>query len=557
MLWPPFMRARTCLWATAVLLMAPSVSTAFQGGWPTDGVIVVQSEVPTMQPLPAGSGTLSGFAIDRETGARIAGARVVVRLLGARVGEFSQASTPFGQVLIADKGGEFIVPKVVFGTYVVEVTMAGYADATGFIMDGSRRTMVVSVAQPSAAEAFPLSRLGTLEGIVVDQNGQPQADRAVMLIRRNHGLGSLTLPERAKAITDSTGRYRFTNVPPNEYVVGVDYRSTTIPVSVSETYRRALQTGEGRRMDSRLAESNAPVPRPPLQGLSLTLGAFQFSLEDGARRQRAGAVSPEGKIMGVATTYAPGVTSFAEATTYLLTSGQNLTGVDIRIRTQATVRVSGSLTGPEGTTSFVGLSLVPKGADNIDRASFGDAALTVTDEKGQFSFLGVVPGQYTLEGAVLAYPAGGQVRPGSSIPVGPDGIILRKEVQRWAKVAIDASTGDLVGLSVPLAAPFFVSGRVVFVMAGDSRPGWPVQAGFRLYLSRRTGQQFSSLTTSTKADGTFSFGPAFPDKYELSIGLGPDTKLVSIVVNGRDVANQVIDLNSDLKDVVITFTNIR
>jgi hypothetical protein len=476
-------------------------------------------------------------------------------LLGAPVGQFGLAQTPFGRVLTTDKNGEFVIAQTSLGNYSVEVEMAGYADATGFIMGGSRRTMRLTEAQPSATETFPLSRLGTLEGTVVDVKGQPLADQAVQLFRRDRGLGSMTLPEPPKAITDSTGRYRFTSVPPAEYIVGVDFRSTTMPVSVSETYRRSLQTPDGDRMTSRLEDSYAPMPRPLPSSLNLTIGEFQFSVEDAARRLRPVDVSSSGKIMAVASTYAPGVTSFAEARTYPMAAGQNLTGVDIKVTRLATVRVSGSLTGPDATTSHVGLRLVPKGVDNVDRASFGDAARTVTDARGQFTFLGVLPGHYTIEGYVLVYPPGGQMKQGSSIPVGPDGYALRKQVQRWAKLAIDVSTEDVAGLSLPLSAPFFVTGRVVYVVAGESGPPRPVQAGVRLYLLRRTGQQASSPSGTTAADGTFSLGPAFPDKYQLVAEAGTPWKVVSIVANGRDVTNQIIDLDRDITDVVITITN--
>ena len=433
--------------------------------------------------------------------------------------------------------------------------MPGYADGTTFIVGGSRRTMRLTEAQPSAMDTFPLSRLGTLEGTVVDDKGEPQADQAVMLFRRSIGLGSVTLPEATKAITDSAGRYRFTSVPPAEYIAGVDFRSTTIPASVSDTYRRTLQSVESDVLAARLQDSHAPVPRPIPPSLSLTMGEFQLSVEDGARRLRPVAVSATGRIMGVASTYAPGVTSFAEAGTYPLAPGQSLTGIDIKIRRLATVRVSGVLTGPEGTTSYLGLRLVPKGADNIDRASFGDAAQTVTDAKGQFNFLGVLPGRYTLESYVLVYPTGAQFKPGSSIPVGPDGVPLRRQVQRWAKLPIDVASEDIAGLSVPLKAPFFVTGRVDYVLAGDSAPPRPVQAGIRLYLTRRTGQQASSPSTTTSTDGAFSLGPAFPDKYQLNAEAGAGWRVLSIVANGRDITNQVIDLERDLTGVVITLTN--
>ena len=202
------MKSLVTLLTAAALLVTPAASVAFQrGSWPTDGVIVRQPEVPQMQPLPAGTGTLFGRVVDGGTMTPLAGATVVVRLLGARVGPTNLAVTPFGRVLTADKSGVFVVPQVAFGNYVVEVTMDGFADGTGIVPGGSRRMMVVSDTQPSATEAFPLSRLGTIEGTVVDESGKPVADQAVMLFRKSIGLGEMTLPEPSKAITDSAGRY--------------------------------------------------------------------------------------------------------------------------------------------------------------------------------------------------------------------------------------------------------------------------------------------------------------------------------------------------------------
>src|SRR5690606_20012840 len=132
-------------------------------------------------------------------------------------------------------------------------------------------------------------------------------------------------------------------------------------------------------------------------------------------------------------------------------------------------------TGPPGTTAHVGLQLVAHGADDIARVPFGDAAITVTDANGDFTFLGVAPGRYDLEAAVL-------VR--SAIRTTP---AMRPALERWAKVSVDATKGDIDGLSVPLHDPLMVRGRAVFVTPGNEGRPRPVQAGIRITLSPRSG----------------------------------------------------------------------
>lgn len=483
--------------AVALLL----VPAALAAQWPTDGVIVRQAAAPVLQAIPAGPGNLSGKAVDRESSAPLPAARVIVRWLGPQVGANSFAQTQYGRVLTTDAEGAFVVPAVAYGNYVVEISQPGYADGDAFLAGPSRRTMQVTDGKPAATETFPLSRLGTLEGMVVDEAGQPQPDHAVMLYRRRTGLGPLVLPEIARALTGDDGRFRFTHVPPSPYIVGLDFRVTTIPVT----------------------------------------GDFRVVIEDGARRQRRVEMS-DGRMMTMASTYAPGVTSFAEAEVHTLAAGQQLSGVSITVRKQAGVRVSGTLTGPPGTTAHVGLRLVAEGADDIDRASVGDAALTVTDTNGDFTFIGVAPGRYDLEAMVLVEPA---IR---SAPA------MRPDLQRWAKVSLDVTKGDIEGLSVPLHDPLMVRGRAVFVTPGNEGNPRPVQAGIRIHLNRRSEQQASSPFTATYTDGTFVLGPAFPGRYELSADVSAPWRVLSIVSEGRDITKQVFDLRQSLDDVVITLT---
>jgi hypothetical protein len=520
--------------AVAVALLLVPAALAAQ--WPTDGVIVRQAAAPVLQAIPAGLGTLSGKAVDRESSAPLPEARVIVRWLGPQTSASSFAVTQYGRVLTTDPEGAFVVPKVPYGNYAVEVSQSGYADGDAFIAGPSRRTMQVTDAKPAAAETFPLSRLGTLEGMVVDETGQPQADHAVMLYRRRTGLGPL-LPEVARALTGDDGRFRFTHVPPSPYIVGLDFRVTTIPVSLAEM-RKALPTDEASGLDARLAQSGV---RRLFSVPTSTLGEFQIVIEDGARRPRRIETS-DGRIITTASTYAPGVTSFAEADVHTLGAGQQLTGVNIIVRKQVGARVSGTLTGPPGSTAHVGMRLVAEGADDIDRASVGDAALAVTDAAGHFTFLGVAPGRYDLEAMVLVEPA---VRTAQA---------MRPDLQRWAKVPVDVTKADIDELSVPLNEPLVVRGRVVYVTPGAEGNPRPVQAGIRVLLNRRSGQQASYPFNTTYNDGTFVLGPAFPGRYELTAEVGAPWRVLSIVSGGRDITKEIIDLRHSLDDVVITVT---
>lgn len=522
-------------WSLCVLLLVPAAVAA---QWPTDGVIVRHAAAPVLQAIPAGPGSLSGKAIDRESSAPLPDARVIVRWLGPQTGAHSFAQTQFGRVLTTDSEGAFAVAAVPYGNYVVEVSQTGYADGDAFIAGPSRRTMQVTDEKPAAAEKFLLSRLGTIEGTVVDGTGQPQTDHAVMLYRRRTGPGSLAAPEPARALTGEDGRFRFTHVPPGSYIVGLDFRVTTIPASFTEM-RQRLSADEASRLDARLVDSLGP--RTPLSMPTVALGEPQVVIEDGARRQRRVEVT-DGRIMTMASTYAPGVTSFAEAGEHILAAGQQLGGVTITVRKHATVRVSGTLTGPPGTTAHVGLQLVARGADDIARVPFGDAALTITDANGDFTFLGVVPGLYDLEAAVLVRSAIRTTTP------------MRPELQRWAKVAVDATKGDIQELAVPLHEPLVVRGRAVFVTPGNEGNPRPVQAGIRITLHPRSGQQATYPLTQTYTDGSFVLGPAFPGRYELSAEVGAPWRVLSIVSEGRDITKQVIDLRHSLDDVVITLT---
>lgn len=554
--------------ALAVVLAWPIVGLTLQRGPALSGVVVSPPAPPAaMDPLPPGPGTVSGRAIDQETKAPIAGATAVVRQLGGRPAVAISPNTRViqgGRVVTTDANGRFTADQIPLGDYGVTVSAAGYAAVGTTLATSSGRTMRISAEQPSASADFVFSRLGTIGGVVLDEQGRPLTDVVVRLLEKTPLAPTpiapplMMRPIPFNALTDANGVYRFTSVAPGEYAVCVYFRSTTMPTSVSEMYRLAIQAHDENRVLALLQDSEAPVPRPLPPGLSFKAGAFELSIEDAQQRLRAVSIGSDGKILAAPTTYHPSVMSLDDAERISLPPGGNRADVDIHVRTQPTVRVSGRLTGTDAATSYVGLRLIPSGSDRFYRTLPIEAALTVSDADGHFTFLGIPAGSYSLEGFNSPYPAG-EMRPGSSIPVGPDGIMLRRVLKRWVKQDLIVGHADVTDIAVGVRAPLSVRGRVEFVDgSGNPTPARPSSGGIRLSLAPATGQHITFPMTTDVTDDAFSLGPAFPAKYTVRVAVMGPWRVASVTSGGKSIADQAIELtDQDLTGVVITLSAIR
>src|SRR5262249_53355145 len=133
----------------------------------------------------------------------------------------------------------------------------------------------------------------------------------------------------------------------------------------------------------------------------------------------------ENRFMTYQTQYFPASTTAGHATVITLGSGEERAGIDMQLKLVTTVKVSGSVVGPDGPVRNVGVKLVPGENEAFTAESGGEAAVTATDAAGNFTLLGVTPGQYTLK--ILRVP-----RPLSSGPsamtmievTGPNGMMM-------------------------------------------------------------------------------------------------------------------------------------
>ena len=98
------------------------------------------------------------------------------------------------------------------------------------------------------------------------------------------------------------------------------------------------------------------------------------------------------------TTFFQNATTPLEATVITLGSGEERNGVDLSLRLVPAVRISGTLTGPDGPVKDIGVLWCRRGTETLLNDAFFAAASAATDATGGFTFLGVPPGAYTDQG---------------------------------------------------------------------------------------------------------------------------------------------------------------
>lgn len=189
---------------------------------------------------------------------------------------------------------------------------------------------------------------GAIAGTVVDERGQPMA-RVNVVARCDpppepDPLDSYTL----SATTDESGRYRIAPVPQGQYTVAVVTRTRGGQIPV---------------------------------GMSVVPGAFEAPTL--ATSLTTTLVTADGH----------GSTKPSDSQLVDVQSGRERDGIDIRLAILPTVRVSGTVTGPNGPVAHVEVQLL---VDGRTVADYREASTVCTDDDGRFTFLAVPVGDYLV-----------------------------------------------------------------------------------------------------------------------------------------------------------------
>ncbi len=399
---------------------------------------------------------------------------------------------------VTDSDGQFVFRALPAGSYQLRAKRSGYLDGElgQRRPGGPSQPLRLAEGEQQSEVTIRLFRPATITGNVTDEAGEPVVQAEVRAYARTWASGRPALSPVGIDATDDRGIYRIGRLTPGDYVIAV-------PMA---TGRPAGGTGGAGRM---VRDGGASATLlPPSDG---TLQKFPT------------------------TYYAAGLTA-AQATVVSVGLGELRRNIDVQVRPQKVVNISGAVTVATGASRGVTVSLTAAGEDEV--AGDRTTATTVTSSGGAFAFESIPAGQYFLRAFV---------RPGGT---------ESNDVPQWAEQLIGVNDRDLTSVALFLRRGFRVSGRFVLDSAADDSGQWANGLSVTLdpASSRYAGAPIPAAAVDVAAKA-FSLSDVMPGRYLIRVASG-SLSVKSVMYQGRDVAETSFTLDaSDAAGVVITLTD--
>ena len=405
-------------------------------------------------------------------------------------------------------------------------------------------------------------RLGSITGRVIDERGEPVVGAAV------RGFSSALVAGRSQfvgtdvAATDDRGEYRLANLMPGKYAVSV--------LSVQQTVLDTTPEAAQKRAIGELSRSSGGS-NPGLPAIDVD-GRHRIAISNFATPPPPSATTPR----AYAAQFFPGVPTLAAAQLVDIDYGSARRSVDFQLQPIPTVKVSGRVVSTDsnaGDASSMLLRLMPAGSEQLGVGS--EAATTIVERDGTFTFLNVPAGDYTL----LAQAAFGEWTkgngeqalpdaPGFSSGAGQMGMAMTlssgglnysshsSKTAMWGRTSVAVGTNHVTDVVVQMYSPITVRGRVVMTSGGSG-----------LRLSAVIGAQpangdpsLGSVSKFLTVNGDTPFALEGLGRGTYLIGLPGSfarfTSVASVTSGGRDIRDTGLDtsLGRDVDDIVISLT---
>jgi len=561
---------------------------------------------PAPEP-PKGTGILIGQVIDAGTKRGIQGALVsissasgaapqsIVLSTGEIVSVGGAAPLPAGlndapRQLLTDATGRFMFRSLAAGRYSIRVSASPYlAGGYGASRPGAVAQTIELTRDDEKRDGIVVRmwKGASINGTVVDEAGEPAIGVGVRAFRRAVSGGRTRLMPSSSGTTDDRGAYRISSLTPGDYFVGVITTSTTMPVATADAFVQVLASGAGlatSELYRDLMSSGGSATMMLDSAGGYRVGDLMFrSGTSYFGSGGAGTPAPDldERVLTYPSTFYPGAGVIAQATPITLASGEDRTRIDLHLRLLPSMRVSGTVTGPDGPVRNLGVRLLPAGADDYSTDTQIEAASSVTDTNGVFTFLGVTAGSYTFKALRIPRPTAPLSRGGASSMVevtGPGGMVmgvsmvgpgtagtgpppLPTEQTLWAAMPISVGESDIVGLSVMLQSGPRLRGQIVFDGDGDKPTPEQMQQTPISMSPVTTASAVAAVAKRVESDGTFATSGYPPGKYLLSASppgaIAAKWKFKSATLGGRIVSDEGLDLQGeDVSGLVITFTHV-
>jgi protocatechuate 3,4-dioxygenase beta subunit len=429
-------------------------------------------DVADVRPATArgSQGSIAGRVLDAATQAPIAGMRLSL-------------SANLEPGVYSDEAGRFLLADVAPGQHTIHSLKHGYVPT----IYGARRPdepgtpVSVAVGQQVTDLTFPIMRGASITGTVIDHHGLPMSDVEVGVRQyrwqpQGRELVAVrTVGRLGPTLTEADGSFRIYGLAPGDYVLDARTRSTAGISPVTLTTEAELNAAAGKPSGSQPVTAMYPSLSYPT-ATDMARGA---RLRLGAAEERT--LSLQMELVPIA-------------------------------------NVSGLVRGPDGQPlSRVGVQLVA--SEPASAAGIAPIRLAQSDNTGQFTITGVLPGRYTL--VTRAPPVAGQ--PGTNLA---------------GSVEVTVS-GDVDGVVLDLGTAQTLTGRV------RTRSGTTPQLPNVRLQAVRIGAPISAAsqtpTASWDAEGRFTFTTLLPGRYRLVLSGARNQILPAIVaqmINGQETLSR-------------------
>ena len=511
-------------------------------------------------------GTIVGRVVDAATGQPVAEAEVTVAMRGSAPG--AAGATPFRQDgpspnvrLLTGADGRFLVRDLPAGNVQLTARAPGYVGGSfgQTRPNGPSTPVAISLENKTLAATIRLWKHAVVTGTITDERNEPAVRVMVRILSRTYRSGQARFGSARIGFTDDRGAYRFAGLAPGEYVVVVPQAQTTMPAAAMDEAMQSMMGGQGLGGASlELAMGLEAAGAGVGSGAGVRIGDQIVSSMSGAMP----VMSADGRMAAYLTQYHPAASSAAEATVLTLGSGEERTGVDIRMPLVAAAKVSGTVIGPDGPLAGVMIRLLNPGESDGDM--LGDVARATSGANGGFQLFGVPVGTYALKvlrtgrqplpAAIANNPQLAAMMGGRGGPVSPsDALTL------FANMPLTVER-DVSDLAITLSTGLTVSGRLEFV----GTTVVPSSNLFSVTLSPVGGvAPFEAAgtfmrPTPVSEDGRFTSAGNPAGKYLISAAArldGPGWFVKSAMVNGIDALDEPIELTTEnINNVVVSFT---
>jgi hypothetical protein len=460
----------------------------------------------TAQDAPASppTGLIVGRVIDAESGRPVSGATVA--LSGGNDGQERWVPTR-----LTGPDGYFVYRNLRAGVYGLSARKPGYA-AGGFGRtrpNGPSRQVTLEDGERVGDVLLRVWKLGAIGGTVLDEAGEPVVGMPMRCWTRTSSLGEWR-PCSPIAFTDDRGQYRVWNLLPGEYAIG----TVTFPIAAAPS---------------------------PLDGIQRT----RRLLFGAAREAPAAAAGPRGlPSLVYPPTFHPAARSPDNATIVSIVSGEERSGVDLRVQAETAVRISGTIVGADESVRLLSVRLVPAGGEDAGLLSEPPTVQVRPDRT--FTFQAVPAGQYVLRVSTPPIAAGMERGRAVFAPY-------------WAEVPLAVGADDVDGVTIALRRGLTISGHAEFD-GTIARPG-PEELQ-RIAVDIQTADRnpiLRILPRSTQPDATGHFTSAglAPGRYYVRVIGSPNGWMFkAAMLNGRDASVTPLEIrNDDVRGVVLTFTD--